>query len=527
MTRKIIDQIENQKNTFSAFLITLFVIILLRTFLWSFLIQDYTIPDYTTFFLLTPLFYFNTLISIMLITYLLTKTPIGKLANIMLYAWILILLPPLLDIFFTKNQVLPFLLFGPNDFFYKMGTYLIDMSGKGHTIGTNLQLILIIALFTIYVFLKTKSKIKAITGAIIIYIIIFLYTSIPSILGILVLGTSKPLSMIREADILNFLINTRESLLIFYKDPSVYVNIQASLFTIPVLVIQLLLLYLTFGNKKLASTIKSIRFTRFIPQLFVFFAGIMFSYNHLNNKDIFTFQFILSIIVGFLAVLFSWLYATHLNDVTDIKIDRLSNTDRPLPSRISSVKEFKILAFVFIILTLMCSLTLGYKMFVLFMIMICLPYIYSMPPFRLRRWPVTSNLLIAGQATIVFIAGYLLFNSNNSLINLPKNLIALIFVVIALISSVKDIKDFRGDGPNRVYTIPTIFGLRKGKIIIGILSFTAFILFPIFLKNADLLLVSAAFGIAELLIILDQKLREKWIFGMWFVYIFLVALIAF
>ena len=52
-------------------------------------------------------------------------------------------------------------------------------------------------------------------------------------------------------------------------------------------------------------------------------------------------------------------------------------------------------------------------------------------------------------------------------------------------------------------------------------------LFPLILKSSDLLWASFAIAIAEMILILDKEIREKWIFGLVFIYIVLVYLIAF
>ena len=103
----------------------------------------------------------------------------------------------------------------------------------------------------------------------------------------------------------------------------------------------------------------------------------------------------------------------------------------------------------------------------------------------------------------------------------------LVFVGLLLLSSLKDLKDYAGDRADNVYTLFTILGMRRGKIVIAIATFVAIMLFPIILRSPDLLFLSAAIGVAEMFLIFDKKIREKWIIGLLFVYVVLVYLIAF
>ena len=99
-----------------------------------------------------------------------------------------------------------------------------------------------------------------------------------------------------------------------------------------------------------------------------------------------------------------------------------------------------------------------------------------------------------------------------------------LFVLIAftLGATVKDIKDYEGDKAGGIHTIPVIFGLEKGKKIIGFLIFTVFILCPIlFLDYFKVLILPSIFaGVLSLWLINVRGFSERLRYGSLFLIYF-------
>ncbi len=527
MFAKIIAKIDSIQLTFPRFLGTIAALVIIRIFLEGFSSPIFDIPNYTALLLVSPLFYLNALLAFFILLFVFTKLPLKNLAPFTLLGFLVIFIPPLIDLFSDKKWFVPALLVDTGNVGQKFFTFLIDSSQLSLTWGARIQLILLIAAMMFFVALKTRKIWKTILAGAIFYVVSFALTAIISLVSMVIISLQKGVWSVTTLEILNWLTNTRDSLLVSYEDPNVYSSIIIALIFIPLLLIQVLIFYRLIAPAKLAALMTSVRPTRLLTQIFLFGAGGFFAFTRLNNAEIFTPQFILSLIAVASAILFSWLFGVFLNDVADARIDSVTNPGRPIPRGIISPAEMVNLSIVAGLITFFSSFVLGYKVFFIFLVILAIGYLYSTPPLRLKKWLFISNLAMGATGALMFVAGYLMFNANNTIINLPPAISLLVFAATTLLASVKDLKDYAGDKVGQAYTVLTVWGLKKGKLIIALMAFAAIMLFPILLRRSDLLWVSLAFGVAEIFIILDKRSRELWVFGMMFIYVFLVYLIAF
>jgi len=94
---------------------------------------------------------------------------------------------------------------------------------------------------------------------------------------------------------------------------------------------------------------------------------------------------------------------------------------------------------------------------------------------------------------------------------------------------IKDIKDYEGDRTQKIYTLPVIFGLEKGKTLIGLLLLFIYIFIPfIFLDHFKILIFpSILAGILALLFTAKRNYSDKPLFLIFFFYGFFFALTVF
>lgn len=524
---KIITKIESVPLTFPRFLATITALVIIRIFLEGFSSPIFDIPNYTALLLVSPLFYLNAILAFMILLFLFTRLPLQKLAPFSLLGFLVIFIPPLIDLFSDKKWFVPALLVDTGNVGEKFFTFLIDTSQLSLTWGARLQLILLIGAMVFFVALKTRKIWKAILSGVIFYAVVFVLTAIVSLVAMAILSLQKGVWEVSTLEILDWLVNSRDSLLIAYADANVYSSFLIALIFIPLLLIQSFIFYRLISPKKFRSLLTAIRPTRWLTQIFLFGAGAFFAFSRLENTGIFSPQFILSLIAAGSAILFSWLFGVFLNDIADADIDRVTNPQRPIPRGIISVTEMRNLAIVAGLITFFSSFVLGYKTFFIFLVILAIGYLYSTPPLRLKKWLFFSNLAMGATGALMFTAGYLMFNANNSLVNLPPAVSLLVFVATTLLASVKDLKDYAGDKVGGAYTALTVWGEKKGKLVIALMAFAAIMLFPLILRRPDLFWISLGFGAAEIFIILDKRSRELWVFGTIFIYVFLVYLIAF
>ena len=166
-------------------------------------------------------------------------------------------------------------------------------------------------------------------------------------------------------------------------------------------------------------------------------------------------------------------------DLSDEKIDRVSNPLRPLPAGKFTREEFRRLGSIFMIISYIAAFVAGYAFFIFLLLRGFVGYLYAYPPFRLKRFVFLATFSRALAFLFTIYAGFLLI-PENTVFDFPSRIALFFLVVFTLGTTVKDIRDYQGDKSEGVYTIPVIFGPEKGKKIIGFLVFIAFLLTPLF-----------------------------------------------
>jgi 4-hydroxybenzoate polyprenyltransferase len=165
-----------------------------------------------------------------------------------------------------------------------------------------------------------------------------------------------------------------------------------------------------------------------------------------------------------------------LNDVFDIEIDRISHSDRALPRGDVSERAAIIAGSSLIVIGTAAAFYLDMLAGFLVGAIGLFGVLYSVPPFRLRKFPVVPSVIIGFFVFLAFLAGYSYFKENiPSVIFLGVMLLWAMFVGC---SSAKDLGDVEGDQKAGVSTLPTMLGFEKGFRITSVLVYSAF-LFPI------------------------------------------------
>ncbi|MHA1269241.1 MAG: UbiA family prenyltransferase [Candidatus Helarchaeota archaeon] len=228
------------------------------------------------------------------------------------------------------------------------------------------------------------------------------------------------------------------------------------------------------GKNSIISFIKNLRILRTLSYLLMYFFGWFFGwYFSLYNIDY------IKLIIGLISIFFCWQFCISLNDIFDIEIDRITNPDRPYVKGYLGKKKYIIISLIYVIISIISSIFLGFVPLILISIFLFLGYIYSAPPIRMRKY-IIGTLFIGGASALSYFAG--LYSINN-IINLNQLTIGiLIFFALSMGTVVKDYKDYEGDKKAGVSTIFTKFGLEKGTRIASILLLITFLL-PFILIN--------------------------------------------
>lgn len=258
--------------------------------------------------------------------------------------------------------------------------------------------------------------------------------------------------------------------------------------------------------QKIKSILKTIRPLRSIHfMIMVFFGSFLssFSLSYLFN--------LLFTILGMIGIFFAWQFNLIVNDIFDIEIDKISHEERILSKDLISRRNYVYIGVVYLSVSLVITCILGLLaqnflplIFVsLFMIM---GYIYSGPPFRMRKYPF-QTLFIGLGSFLAFYVGFFM----GTFIILYRELIVsiLIFVALSLGTVVKDYKDYEGDKKDNVNTIFTKYGLKTGSRICSVCLFVTFMIPLLLIFHPIDFLIIVPISIAVVLVFNWKKNPRK------------------
>ena len=161
-----------------------------------------------------------------------------------------------------------------------------------------------------------------------------------------------------------------------------------------------------------------------------------------------------------LACLCGNVYIVGLNQLEDIEIDRINKPDLPLASGEFSRRQGSIIVAIAGVLALLLALSQGVFLLATVGISVLIGTAYSLPPIRLKRFPVWASLCIfTVRGMIVNLGLFLHFQGRLPILPSVWALTLFVLVFTFAIAIFKDIPDMEGD---RQYNIKT-FTLRLGQ----------------------------------------------------------------
>lgn len=524
-SKKIIEKIENSEIGLMPWILTFFCIVFIRGALEAFSsrINIFELKTIGFFFLHAVSFYPYVFLALILFLYFLTKEKIEKITKVSLFVAPLLLLPAIADTiisggagvknayFLCENMGCHFWkIFFANIKFGTLGLF----AGPGNPVsplvqtanyGIRIECLILALLIIYYIFLKTKSPIKIALSFFLLIPYLDLVAGFP-----LFLEKMGSVGLLNGVSSLSKNFNWNE---ILFSSYFILVVIFASVW------------FFIYQKGKFLALIKNFRFSRTLQILALLIFGLYLA--HVSVLKLNLFDFILIITAG-LSLTCYWGWAVLNNDVADEKADAIDSPDRPLPSGLINREEAKSLSTIFLIAAYISALAVGYAFFIALFIRSCLAYIYSNPPFNLKRIPLLSTFVL-GLAALTTVVGSYLLVSSNSIYNFPISAALLIVIAFALGFTAKDIKDYKGDEATGVKTLPVIFGLERGKKIIGMFSFLCFLLPPVLFHQYFPVLIGLGlvFGSASYYLMNRKEYSERPLLLLYFLYAVPVVLYLF
>ncbi|MCD6594943.1 UbiA prenyltransferase family protein [bacterium] len=499
--RKTISQLEQKKYSFGLYFGLFISAVFLRTFLEVVL----GVGKMTTAIALMlhyPMFYLSLLLMLLLILKLFSAENIEKIFKVLVPAFCIIILPPLVDLLVLGSGGFhPKYLFFPDANIKNVAKMFLTFFGQsslktGITLGMRIEITLGIIGVGIYTYIKSRNPLRAILSGIITYIVIFVYVSQPVMLK----------AFEQFPQILGFV---RQG------------NISWTQFYMIIITVQFPFVMLAWGKEKFAGVIGNLRPFRVFHFLLMLFFGFWLGVS--GKMELFGEINFYDSIFAAMAFFFAWEFSVITNDLVDVDIDRVSNRKRPLANGNLEKNQMFWLATFYLLFAILSASLIGGRFAFIVMSFIAVYWLYSMPPARLKRIPIFSVAIVSFASLMPIFGGAIIAGRHP--IAIPQKVIWTIFIVFALSFNAKDLKDYEGDKSAGIRTLMTIFGERNGRILIGVLDWASYCLFLMILGlwNSSVLLLSALFGGLTFLIVIKNRTEkaistEKIIFILYFIY---------
>ncbi len=165
-----------------------------------------------------------------------------------------------------------------------------------------------------------------------------------------------------------------------------------------------------------------------------------------------------------------------LNDRFDLAIDRMSNPERPGARGLITPQELPVLYAVLVPFPLLMSFFMSRYAFAVMIVVVLSSLAYNIPPVRLKRFLVTSQLFPGLWATGAVCLGY--FGQTSQLNPWFYRSLAAAFFTIVLTAGYKDLKDEEADRENGIRNLVTVLGHRRAGRVMAPLTVIVFTALP-------------------------------------------------
>lgn len=495
---KTAHSIENAPLTLAAFVTSFFALIFVRLLIENTLglFSGHTFFYYFFEFTHTFLFFLCAFLILVFLTRWAGNVNLAHAANILLFGFLIILTPPIIDTFvFHGSHFWSFYEFdGFLGLLKRFITLFGDTPNIGITYGVRAEVVIVTLALGLYTFIKSRHIKKTLIVSLLAYTILFILGTFPSWLTLFLLVFQKSFLAISQNDVAALFLTPENIFARHLTDYRSVLNVKMSIVygTFSVFLIGALL-YREYP-KYFFALWKNARIPQVMYHAGLLFLGMLLAFFFTNIPPTFNFFHIVSAFVLLCAVESAWLASVVINDIVDIRIDSVTNPTRPLIQNTIPPELYKTFGILFFIASLILSGIVSFPALLLLLSYQALAWLYSASPLRLKRFPLLATALAAFAGIIVLAIGFLTVSPENGLHALPLPILFFLFLAYAACLPIKDFKDIRGDREDGVYTLPVILGAEKAKLLIGGSMLLLYILSPLILHARVLLLPAVFFG---------------------------------
>jgi 4-hydroxybenzoate polyprenyltransferase len=513
--KTIISGLEKREITAAGFVVVFLAVIVVRLFVEQFIARAVLLNFSEVIMEYVHNIYFFSILIVALWLWLgfLLKTKPQKLAVIFTWAALLVILPPILDIAKTGGEVYWsfYLLSSLADLKIQFMTVFGHLPSGIMYFGTRIAFILAIIMMSGLVYIKTKDWLRTALSAIGTYVILFALGAFPSLFGYFYywIFEHKEISSVKSFQIAQLFGSPKPIWGLNAASLAHSFAYKLEIVFFPVLFLLLAGLFYRISPKKFWAVIQNFRYPQLIYHSGLFIIGMGLGYLsypdsfNLNVFSLFTFFVLL------LSIFLAWKASVVINDIEDVEIDKITNSTRPLPQNIFNERDYFHFGLICFFLSLLGGLTVSPVFFVLLLIYQILAFFYSAKPYRLKKFPLIATMTSSLASIFILFMGFALMSSGQTFQHMSWRITLLLFITYTLSLPIKDFKDIAGDRHEKIWTIPVIFGEKKGRLIVATGVFISFILSVFFLAELKLFFWALLFGSISFMIINSSKINSK------------------
>lgn len=534
---KFINNLLEKRVGAIAWMLVFLSVIFLRSFVEQFLAVSRPLTILETIVEFIHNFYFFSLAFLLawLFLSLVLRVRPQKLSYILIFSLVLVVAPSFIDMLKTHGSIYWsfYLLSSPSDLWQQYITIFGHLPAGIVYYGTKITFMLTVFGATVLAWIVTKNPLKSAFTAIGMYSILFFMGAFPSFFyyAYIFLTNSGRIRDIHSFEVAGFLGAPEKIWGVIFPSFQYTLAYKLDYIYFILLMVLLALIFWFISREKFIAVVKNVRLPQLVYHGGMFFVGMGLGYLQYGKNfrlDLFS---VLAVIILLISTGLSWIASVVINDLNDFRIDAISNSQRPLPKHIFTPEEYFQFGAVCFFLAVLGGVTIGLPFAVLLVVYQILAWFYSAAPYRLKRIPVVATFISSLASLCIVFLGYILMSDNQTLEGLSWRIIGLLMISYTISLPIKDFKDIAGDKKDRIWTIPVIFGERKGRLIVATGVFISYVLSVFFLNEMKLFFWAISAGAISFIIINNEEMKPRelpaWVLGVVAVYFFILIRIVF
>lgn len=491
---KTAESLEMTPITLARWLLILGAIIVLRHFLEQMSGQKKTLY-FLSYFIHYPLAYIAPLLALSVLLAAFARERIERVTRLMLFAWLLTLLPPLIDLALPRAGDAPQLIGYLIPKAGGLGSAFVNLFNpayaefQGTTAGIRIEAAIGCVLGAFYVHLKTRSLLRSVVSFFAIYVTMFFFFALPPILLAItrLLGSDVEnvyVLLFGKASVHRAFVNAT---------PFGVSDLSNALVDLLIIAPLLAVWYRLYDRKRFAALVRGIDLPQTLFHVLLTLAGIALGARLLlASAGLFAIShpFDVVAIAGVLAAaLFAALAAGTLRRI---------HAPHEAPEAERSTREAKELGAFYFAFACLFAVSVSYVALTYVLAFLAVYYLYYVPPVRLSRYTGLAGFAVGGAALFSVSLGYAAYAGAAASLWLPRSAVLLTILVPTLALGARDVW---ADDParRRPWNLVATLGEAKARNLAGVGVLVGALLPGLVLRLPMLLVPGAVAGVAGFL----------------------------